>query len=250
MISQPNSTTLSGYMLIPADASDTVRDVLAVVRSTVASRADAKTGSVEDGREYRDAAVKGVRSAYSFPTLSTVQSKALTVSTGLRHAQVTQFGREEFMEALEIMRGWFPRATKASNKGANLALAKELTGAIQDTEVSMLQSAISGAQHGDRLTITVVKTDARQGATLTIDRGGKKAHGYYSAETDVLEVKSAAHNREIASAAMTDGRAKRVARELARASGDESKLSKGDLGWMRKDGNRDRVTRFMKALTV
>ena len=225
-----NSSIQTESMPISADLPGVARDVLAVVRSTVISRTEANAlPDIETARKFRDSAVKALRTAYSNDRLTAAQSKSLTEATGLRHEQVIQFSRSDFVALIDAIRAWFARPKSA--KGAAIVSAREATGALMDTEVSALQAIVAGSAHGDRYTITIIKDGKHDGAAVTFDRGGRKAYGYYSVSNNTLEKKSLDHNRKVAVAAMAEGRARRIARELARL-GDESLLGKSDQKWL------------------
>lgn len=241
--------SLTARMFIPETLSGSARDCLTLIRSTVQARTEAAAIPDEDtAKKMRDSALKTFRTAYGAVTLTEVQRKALLTATGMRHAQVTQFTREDMVSILETMRGWFPRATKATAKVSSTELVREVKGALMDTEVTVLQSIVAEAAHGDKIVIVVNKDGERDGATVAWDRGGKKAHAYYDAANNTLKEKTLAHNRDINSSAMADGRARRIARELTRPGGGVDKLGKGDVTWMQKGENAKRVQAHVKAL--
>ena len=237
-----SSTQLNESMPIPEHLPGHVRDVLSVVHSTVISRTEAHViPDVETARKFRDSAIKALRTAYSNDRLTASQTKALTESTGLRHEQVIQFSRAEFVNLVDSLRAWFARPKSA--KGAAIVSAREVQGALMDTEIGAIQSIVAGSGHGDRYTITIIKDGENPGAAITFDRGGRKAYGYYSVSNNTLEKKSLSHNRMLTAAAMAEGRARRIARELHRLGGDASRLTKSDQKWLAV--NRDLVAKAL-----
>lgn len=229
--------TLTAQMSIPAFDNTVLSDVLRVIRGTITTAAqEAKDGDVvAAGRRAKAEAIKQLKNAMFLPSLTATQEKALLNRTGLRYAQVNQFGREDSMSLTATVASWFPVSTKKVGKVAASGELDKLRGVVQDMPVDLFQHLTgAGVMAGDTVTIKVgVKTSA-----MTLDRGGKKVYALHNAETGELSKATATDAREVGQANMRLGRARRIARELKARAGEWSALPKGDIAWLAKDGNR------------